>query len=70
MNDYDREIALIAVRNEQKTKEDEIIGVSRLIKVHGVNDAEFAVVVGAKLPDFILRQFAFRRPHSIPHFQI
>jgi acetyltransferase len=44
-NDYDREIAIIAVRNEQKTKEDEIIGVGRLIKVHGVNDAEFAIVI-------------------------
>jgi len=44
-NDYDREIAIVAVRNEQKTKEDEIIGVGRLIKVHGVNDAEFAIVL-------------------------
>ena len=38
-NDYDRELAIVAVRNEPKTKEDEIIGVGRLIKVHGVNDA-------------------------------
>jgi acyl-CoA synthetase (NDP forming) len=38
-------IAIIAVRNEPKTKEDEIIGVGRLIKVHGVNDAEFAIVL-------------------------
>jgi acetyltransferase len=44
-NDYDREIAIIAVRNEPKTQEDEIIGVGRLIKVHGVNDAEFAIVL-------------------------
>jgi acetyltransferase len=44
-NDYDREIAIIALRNEPKTKEDEIIGVGRLIKVHGVNDAEFAIVL-------------------------
>ena len=44
-NDYDREIAIVAVRNEQKTKEDEIIAVGRLIKVHGVNDAEFAIVL-------------------------
>jgi acetyltransferase len=28
-----------------ETKEDEIIGVGRLIKVHAVNDAEFAIVV-------------------------
>ena len=44
-NDYDRELAIVAVRNEPKTKEDEIIGVGRLIKVHGVNDAEFAIVL-------------------------
>jgi acetyltransferase len=44
-NDYDREIALVGVRNAPETKEDEIIGVGRLIKVHVVNDAEFAIVV-------------------------
>jgi acetyltransferase len=44
-NDYDREIAIIAIRNEPKTQEDEIIGVGRLIKVHEVNDAEFAIVL-------------------------
>jgi acetyltransferase len=44
-NDYDRELAIVAVRNEPKTKEDEIIGVGRLIKVHDVNDAEFAIVL-------------------------
>jgi acetyltransferase len=44
-NDYDREIAIIGIRNAPETKEDHIIGVARLIKVHGVNDAEFAIVV-------------------------
>jgi acetyltransferase len=44
-NDYDREIALIGVRNAPETREDEIVGVGRLIKVHGINDAEFAIVV-------------------------
>jgi acetyltransferase len=38
-------LRLIAVRNEPKTKEDKIIGVGRLIKVHGVNEAAFAIVV-------------------------
>ena len=42
-NDYDREIAMVATR--QATKEEEILGVGRLIKVHGVNEAEFAIVV-------------------------
>lgn len=44
-NDYDREIALVAVRREPETKELEIIGVGRLIKVHGVNEAELAIVI-------------------------
>jgi acetyltransferase len=44
-NDYDREIAIIGVRNAPETKEDEIIAVGRLIKVHDVNEAEFAIVV-------------------------
>ncbi len=44
-DDYDREIALVAVRPGPDTKEDEIIGVGRLMKVHGVNEAEFAIVI-------------------------
>ncbi|MBV8276751.1 MAG: GNAT family N-acetyltransferase, partial [Verrucomicrobia bacterium] len=44
-NDYDREIALVAVRQDPATKEDEIIGVGRLTKVHGLNQAEFAIVI-------------------------
>ena len=44
-NDYDREIALVAVRYDGATKEDEIVGVGRLTKVHGLNQAEFAIVI-------------------------
>jgi acetyltransferase len=44
-NDYDREIALVAVRQAPDTKEDEIVGVGRLMKLHGVNEAEFAIVI-------------------------
>jgi acetyltransferase len=44
-NDYDREIALVGIRNAPETNKDEIIGVGRLIKVHAINDAEFAIVV-------------------------
>jgi acetyltransferase len=44
-NDYDREIALVAIRQEPTTKEDEIIGVGRLTKAHGLNQAEFAIVI-------------------------
>ena len=44
-NDYDREIALVAVRRNPKTNADEIIGVGRLIKMGRTNEAEFAIVV-------------------------
>jgi acetyltransferase len=43
-NDYDREIALVA----EHTRDDgthEILAVARLIKEHGLNEAEFAIVV-------------------------
>ena len=44
-NDYDREIALVAVRQDPATKADEIVGVGRLTKAHGLNQAEFAIVI-------------------------
>jgi len=43
--DYDREMALVAVRQEPEMKEPEIIGVGRLIKRHGVPEAEFAIEI-------------------------
>ncbi|MGP8198246.1 MAG: bifunctional acetate--CoA ligase family protein/GNAT family N-acetyltransferase [Limisphaerales bacterium] len=44
-NDYDREIALVAEHTDAKTGRREILGVGRLSKVHGANEAEFAVLV-------------------------
>jgi acetyltransferase len=44
-NDYDREIALIAVRKNPETKADEIVGIGRLIKMPGIDEAEFAIVI-------------------------
>jgi acetyltransferase len=44
-NDYDREIALVAIRQEPETKADEVIGIGRLIKLLGVKKAEFAIVI-------------------------
>jgi acetyltransferase len=44
-NDYDRELALVADRKDPQTSEHEIMGVGRLIKLHGVNEAEFALLV-------------------------
>jgi acetyltransferase len=43
--DYDREIALVAERTNPETGATEIIGVSRIQKLQGTNEAEFAIVV-------------------------
>jgi acetyltransferase len=44
-NDYDREIALVAEHKPARSEEQLILGVGRLSKLHGVNEAEFAVLV-------------------------
>ncbi len=44
-NDYDREIALVAEFKEMRDGEKKILGVGRLSKLHGVDEAEFAVLV-------------------------
>jgi acetyltransferase len=43
-NDYDREIALVA-DHETAPGKHEILGVGRLSKIHGVNEAEFAIII-------------------------
>ncbi|MCL4401405.1 MAG: bifunctional acetate--CoA ligase family protein/GNAT family N-acetyltransferase [Acidobacteria bacterium] len=43
--DYDREMALVAEHEDPQTGERQILGVGRLTKVHGTNDAEVAVLV-------------------------
>ncbi|HYW45587.1 MAG TPA: bifunctional acetate--CoA ligase family protein/GNAT family N-acetyltransferase [Bryobacteraceae bacterium] len=43
--DYDREMALVAERRNPETGESEILGVSRLMKIHGTRDAEVAVLI-------------------------
>jgi acetyltransferase len=43
--DYDREMAVVADYHNPQTEQDEIIGVGRLIKAHGANEAEFAMLV-------------------------
>ncbi|MBV8280170.1 MAG: GNAT family N-acetyltransferase, partial [Verrucomicrobia bacterium] len=44
-NDYDREIALVAVRRSPDTKEEEIIGIGRLIKAYSGSEAQFALLI-------------------------
>jgi acetyltransferase len=43
--DYDREIALVADHSDPVTGDHEIIAVGRLIKLHGSNAAEFALLI-------------------------
>ena len=44
--DYDREMALVAVRTDPESTAQEILAVGRLSRLHGINEAEFAVLVG------------------------
>jgi acetyltransferase len=43
--DYDREMALVAARQNPKTGESEIAGIARLTKSHRINEGEFGVIV-------------------------
>jgi acetyltransferase len=43
--DYDREMALVAVRRDPATGESEILGVGRMMKIVGGNEGEVAVLV-------------------------
>jgi acetyltransferase len=43
--DYDREIALVAERNNPETGASEIMAVARIQKLQGTNEAEFAIVL-------------------------
>lgn len=47
-NDYDREIALVAEHKNSQTGEREILGVGRLSKARGLNEAEFALIITDK----------------------
>ncbi len=48
-NDYDREIAIVVSGQPPETGKEEILGVGRLMKVQGVNEAEFAIVISDHL---------------------
>lgn len=43
--DYDREMVLVVERRDPKTGDPEILGVGRLSKLHGGNEAEFALTI-------------------------
>jgi acetyltransferase len=44
-NDYDREIALVVLRQNPDIKEDEIIGIGRLIKAYNGSEAQYAILI-------------------------
>jgi acetyltransferase len=44
--DYDREMVLVAVRPSPETGASEILGVGRLMKIHGTREAEIAILIG------------------------
>ena len=44
-NDYDREMAIVVTREALEANEEEILGIGRLFKAHGINEAEFAIVI-------------------------
>jgi acetyltransferase len=59
--DYDREMALVAEYRNPQTEQDQIIGVGRLIKTRGTNEAEFALLItdrfqGKRLGTELLRR--------------
>jgi acetyltransferase len=43
--DYDREMALVALRRNPDTGDSEILGVGRLMKIHGTEEAEIAALI-------------------------
>jgi len=43
--DYDREMALVVDRANPQSEEHQILAVGRLSRIHGTNDAEFAILV-------------------------
>jgi acetyltransferase len=45
-NDYDRELALVVERQDGPSAAPEIVGVGRLSKVPGLDEGEFAILVG------------------------
>lgn len=47
--DYDRELALVAVLPDATTGKDSIVGVARMTKIRGTNEAEMALVVADAL---------------------
>lgn len=69
--DYDREMAFVAEYHNPQTKQDEIIGVGRLIKLRSTNEAEFALLVADRFQgkglgtEFLRRLVQFGRDEKL-----
>ncbi len=63
--DYDREMALVVVHKNAETGEDEIIAAGRLSKLHGISEAECAVLVSDEYQHQGLGRELFRRSVEI-----
>ncbi|MGJ3252150.1 MAG: bifunctional acetate--CoA ligase family protein/GNAT family N-acetyltransferase [Elainellaceae cyanobacterium] len=63
--DYDREIALVADHTDSNTGEHTILGVGRLSKLYGTNDAEFALLVSDRVQGCGLGTELLRRLLSV-----
>ena len=69
--DYDREMALVVDRKEPWTGEHEVIGVGRLSKLRGTDEAEFAMLIGDQHPgrgigtEILTRLLAIARDEKI-----
>ena len=59
--DYDREMALVAECYNPQTKVKQILAVGRLSKLHGSNEAEFAIIVSDKCQSLGLGTELLRR---------
>ncbi|HLO47027.1 MAG TPA: bifunctional acetate--CoA ligase family protein/GNAT family N-acetyltransferase [Kamptonema sp.] len=59
--DYDREMLLVADYKNPQTSEHEILAVARLSKLHGKNEAEFALIVSDRYQDIGLGTELLRR---------
>jgi acetyltransferase len=63
--DYDREMALVVERKDAATGTKKIIAVGRLSKLHGVNEAECAVLISDQFQGLGLGTELFRRSLEI-----
>jgi acetyltransferase len=59
--DYDREMVLVADRTDPATGAHEIVGVGRLGKLHGIKEAEFALLVADRVQGLGLGTELLRR---------